>query len=407
MALINENFIKIPETYIFSEIAKRISNYKKENPDAEIIKMGIGDVTLPLPDVSVEAIVKATKEQADSATFRGYGPEQGYEFLRQIIVENEYKNRNIDIDASEVFVSDGAKSDTGNIGDIFDVNNHVAITDPSYPVYVDTNAMAGRAGSVASGGIWSALYYLPCNESNHFVPALPTKKVDLIYLCYPNNPTGTTLTIEQLAEWVQYAKDNESVILFDAAYESFIREPNVPHSIYEVPDAKDVAIEFRSFSKNAGFTGTRAGYTVVPKNLFAHTKQGERISLHRLWLRRQTTKFNGTAYIIQRGAEAIYSDAGKKQVKDLTDYYMNNATLIKTALEGVGLKVYGGVNAPYLWTKTPNGMSSWEYFDYLLKEKNIVCTPGVGFGPNGEGFVRFSAFGNHEQTIKAMERIQR
>lgn len=405
MITINENFIKIPETYLFSEIAKRINKHKEEDPSAEIIRMGIGDVTLPLPEASVEAMIKAADEQRDSETFRGYGPEQGYDFLRNAIVENDFKAKGIDIQPDEVFVSDGAKSDTGNIGDIFDVNNKVAITDPSYPVYVDTNAMGNRAGKPNQNNQWDNLVYLPCNEANNFIPELPKEKIDIIYLCYPNNPTGTTLTKEQLTIWVNYAKENQSIILFDAAYEAYISEENVPRSIYEIEGAREVAIEFRSFSKTAGFTGTRCGYTVVPKSLMAYTQNGEKVSLNKLWLRRQTTKFNGVPYVIQRAAEATYSPEGKKQVRALIEYYMDNANIIRASLEKIGLKVFGGVNAPYIWAKTPNGESSWEYFDYLLKEKNIVCTPGAGFGPSGEGYVRFSSFGNKEKTIEAMGRL--
>jgi len=406
MAYINENFIKIPATYLFSEIAKRVTQHKSENPSAEIIRMGIGDVTLPLPHASIDAIKNAAEEQRQAETFRGYGPEQGYDFLRNMIVENDFKARGLTIEADEIFVSDGAKSDTGNIGDIFGLQNRVAITDPSYPVYVDTNAMAGRAGQPSASGQWTNLIYLPCNEANNFIPELPTEKADIIYLCYPNNPTGTTLTKEQLTKWVNYATENEAIILFDAAYEAYITEENVPHSIYEIDGADKVAIEFHSFSKTAGFTGTRCGYTVVPKSVTAFSENGEKISLNKLWLRRQTTKFNGTSYVVQRAAEATYSPEGKKQVRALIDYYMDNARIIREALHAIGLKVYGGVNAPYIWTKTPDGVSSWEYFDYLLKDKNIVCTPGAGFGPAGEGYVRFSAFGNKEQTIKAMERLK-
>lgn len=404
MTYINENFIKIPATYLFSEISKRVSNYKSENPDVDIIRMGIGDVTLPLPDVCVDAMIKAAEEQRRSDTFRGYGPEQGYDFLRNAIVENDFKG--LGIEADEIFVSDGAKSDTGNIGDIFSQKNIVAITDPSYPVYVDTNAMGGRAGDSSPSGIWSNLKYLVCNEENNFIPELPNEPVDIIYLCYPNNPTGTTLTKEQLAAWVDYAKKNKAIILFDAAYEAFISEKNVPLSIYEIDGAKDVAIEFRSYSKTAGFTGTRCGYTVVPKSVKAVSENGEMISLNKLWLRRQTTKFNGTSYVIQRAAEATYSAEGKKQVQALIQYYMENAGIIRDALHSAGLKVFGGINAPYIWAKCPENISSWEYFDYLLKEKGIVCTPGVGFGSAGEGFVRFSAFGNREKIIEAAERLK-
>jgi len=405
MPQINENFIKIPATYLFSEIAKRVAQHKAENPDAPIIRMGIGDVSLPLPDASVDAMIIAANEQRSAETFRGYGPEQGYAFLREAIVENDFKSKNIEIEADEIFVSDGAKSDTGNIGDIFDINNRVAITDPSYPVYVDTNAMGGRAGEPTESGAWTNLVYLPCNAENNFVPALPTEKVDLVYLCYPNNPTGTTLTKDQLTVWVKYAKENNAIILFDAAYEAFITEENVPHSIYEIDGAKDVAIEFRSFSKTAGFTGTRCGYTVVPKQLMGNTSGGEKVSLNKLWNRRQTTKFNGTSYIVQRAAEATYSTEGKKQVTALLDFYKENASIIREGLVKAGYIVFGGVNAPYVWAKAPQGLGSWEYFDYLLKEKNIVTTPGAGFGASGEGYVRFSAFGSRENTIEAMGRL--
>ncbi len=407
MAQINENFLKIPATYLFSEIAKRVTQHKEENPTAPIIRMGIGDVSLPLPDASVDAMIKAADEQRNAETFRGYGPEQGYAFLREAIVINDFTSKGINIEEDEIFVSDGAKSDTGNIGDIFDVNNRVAITDPSYPVYVDTNAMAGRAGEPSVTGEWTNLVYLSCNADNNFVPALPTEKVDLVYLCYPNNPTGTTLTKEQLAVWVEYAKANKVILLFDAAYESFITEENVPHSIYEIEGAKEVAIEFRSFSKTAGFTGTRCGYTVVPKQLMGYTKSGEPVALNKLWNRRQCTKFNGTSYIVQRAAEATYSPEGKLQVQALINFYTENAKIIREGLLKAGYTIFGGVNAPYVWAKAPVGMGSWEYFDYLLKEKNIVTTPGAGFGASGEGYVRFSAFGSRENTIEAMKRLEK
>ncbi len=407
MAQINENFIKIPATYLFSEIAKRVAQHKEENPAAPVIRMGIGDVSLPLPDAAVDAMIKAADEQRNAATFRGYGPEQGYDFLRNAIVENDFTSKGINIEADEIFVSDGAKSDTGNIGDIFDTNNRVAITDPCYPVYVDTNAMAGRAGEPTASGEWTNLVYLACNAENNFVPALPTEKVDLVYLCYPNNPTGTTLTKDQLTVWVEYAKNNNVIILFDAAYEAFITEDNVPHSIYEIEGAKDVAIEFRSFSKTAGFTGTRCGYTVVPKQLMGYTQSGEPVALNKLWNRRQCTKFNGTSYAVQRAAEATFSTEGKKQVKALIDFYTENAKIIREGLQKAGYTVFGGVNAPYVWAKALEGMGSWEYFDYLLKEKNIVTTPGAGFGASGEGYVRFSAFGSREATIEAMERLDK
>ena len=407
MAQINDNFIKIPATYLFSEIAKRVAQHKEENPTAPIIRMGIGDVSLPLPNASIDAMIKAAEEQRHAETFRGYGPEQGYAFLRDAIVMNDFKAHDINIESDEIFVSDGAKSDTGNIGDIFDNNNRVAITDPSYPVYVDTNAMAGRAGEPTATGAWTNLVYLPCNAENNFVPALPTEKVDLIYLCYPNNPTGTTLTKDQLTVWVKYAKENNAIILFDAAYEAFITEEDVPHSIYEIEDAKDVAIEFRSFSKTAGFTGTRCGYTVVPKQLLGTSSTGEKVQINKLWNRRQTTKFNGTSYVVQRAAEATYSPEGKIQVKALLDFYKENVKIIREGLIKAGYTVFGGKNAPYVWAKAPQGMGSWDYFDYLLKEKNIVTTPGAGFGASGEGYVRFSAFGSRENTIEAMKRLEK
>lgn len=405
MAQINDNFIKIPATYLFSEIAKRVAQHKELNPEANIIRMGIGDVSLPLPDAAVDAMIAAAEEQRHAETFRGYGPEQGYDFLRNAIVENDFRAKGLNIEADEIFVSDGAKSDTGNIGDIFSIHNKVAVTDPVYPVYVDTNAMGGRAGEPNAQNVWSNLVYLPCNAENNFVPALPTEKADLIYLCFPNNPTGTTLTKAQLKVWVDYARENNSVILFDAAYEAFITEENVPHSIYEIEGAYEVAIEFRSFSKTAGFTGTRCGYTVVPKSLTALSESGEKVQLNKLWNRRHSTKFNGTSYVVQRAAEATYSPEGKKQVRTLIDYYMENVRIIRESLQKAGFSTFGGVNAPYVWVKTPAGMSSWDYFDFLLKEKNIVCTPGAGFGTNGEGYVRFSAFGSRENTIVAMKRI--
>ena len=407
MAQINDNFIKIPATYLFSEIAKRVTQHKEANPDALVIRMGIGDVSLPLPDAAVDAMIKAADEQRRAETFRGYGPEQGYDFLRNAIVANDFAAPGLKIEADEIFVSDGAKSDTGNIGDIFSVNNKVAITDPSYPVYVDTNAMGGRAGEPNEQNVWSNLVYLPCNAENDFEPALPTQKVDIIYLCYPNNPTGTTLTHAQLKVWVDYAKAHNAIILFDAAYEAFITEKNVPHSIYEIEGAHEVALEFRSFSKTAGFTGTRCGYTVVPKTVMAFAENGEKVQLNKLWNRRHCTKFNGTSYVVQRAAEATYTAEGKKQVRALIDFYMENARIIREGLQKAGYTIFGGVNAPYVWAKAPQGMGSWDYFDFLLKEKNIVTTPGAGFGLSGEGYVRFSAFGSREATIEAMKRLEK
>lgn len=407
MILINENYTKLPGSYLFSDIARKVNEFKTAHPEANIIRLGIGDVTKPLPPAVIEAMHKAVDEMADASTFRGYGPEQGYDFLVNAIVENDYKARGLDIAADEIFVSDGSKSDTGNIGDILGLDNIVAITDPVYPVYVDTNVMAGRAGDLQSNGKWSKIVYLPCTAENDFVPVLPTEKVDIIYLCYPNNPTGTTLTKDQLKVWVDYALKNKVLILFDSAYEAYITEDNVPHSIYEIEGAKEVAIEFRSFSKTAGFTGTRCAYTVVPKALMGYTKSGEKVSLNKLWNRRHTTKFNGVPYVIQRAAEACYSVEGKKQVKATIDFYLNNAKIIREGLTTQGLKVYGGINSPYIWVKTPNGITSWQFFDYLLNDLNIVGTPGVGFGPSGEGYLRLTAFGTLKNTEEAVGRLKK
>lgn len=407
MILINENYTKLPGSYLFSDIARKVTEFKQSNPSANVIRLGIGDVTKPLPHASIEALHKAVDEMASSDTFRGYGPEQGYDFLVNTIAVHDYQAYGLDIQSDEIFVSDGAKSDTGNIGDILGVDNVVAITDPVYPVYIDTNVMAGRAGDFGTNGKWSKLVYLPCTAENDFVPELPKTKVDIIYLCFPNNPTGTTLTKDQLTVWVDYAIKNKSLILFDSAYEAFITEDNVPHSIYEIEGAKQVAIEFRSFSKTAGFTGTRCAYTVVPKELMGYTQSGEAVYINKLWNRRHTTKFNGVPYIIQRAAEACYSDAGKKQVKETIEYYLKNASIIRNGLTEQGLKVYGGINSPYLWVKTPNTMTSWLFFDYLLNELNIVGTPGVGFGPSGEGYLRLTAFGTLENTNEAVSRFKK
>lgn len=398
MAKINENYNKLPGSYLFSTIAKKVAAYQTAHPDKEIIKMGIGDVTRPLVPAVIEAMHKAVDEMGTAEGFHGYGPEQGYDFLRNKIVEKDYAG--LGIEADEIFVSDGAKSDCGNIGDIFDVNNKVAVCDPVYPVYVDTNAMAGRAGDYINNH-WSNLYYMPCTAENGFMPELPKEKVDMIYLCFPNNPTGVAATREQLKVWVDYAKENGSVILFDSAYEAFITESDVPHSIYEIEGAKEVAIEFRSFSKTAGFTGTRCAYTVVPKALVINGT-----ALNSLWNRRQCTKFNGVPYIIQKAAEAVYSDEGHKQIRENIEYYLENAKIIRNALSDAGVEVYGGVNSPYVWAKTPDGMKSWDFFDKLLEEANVVTTPGEGFGPSGEGYIRFTAFSTRENTIRAMERIK-
>lgn len=399
MAKVNGNYLKLPGSYLFSTVAKKFASYQEAHPEKKVIKMSIGDVTRPLVPAVVEAMHKAVDEMSDAATFRGYGPEQGYDFLRNKIVEKDYAG--LGIEADEIFISDGAKSDCGNIGDIFDVDNKVAVCDPVYPVYVDTNAMAGRAGDFITDH-WSNLYYMPCLAENGFMPELPKEKVDIIYLCFPNNPTGVAATREQLKPWIKYAKENGSVILFDSAYEAFITDPEVPHSIYELDGAKEVAIEFRSFSKTAGFTGTRCAYTVIPKAL-----KVDGVALNPLWNRRQCTKFNGVPYIIQRAAEAVYSDEGQAQTKADIAYYLENARIIREGLSEAGFTVYGGVNAPYVWAQIPNGMGSWEFFDLLLEKAAVVTTPGVGFGPSGEGFVRFTAFGDRNSTIEAIDRIKK
>lgn len=408
MITINENYLKLQDSYLFSTIAKKVEEFTKKNPDKKIIKLGIGDVTMPIAPAVIDAIHTAADEMMHKETFRGYGPEQGYAFLREKIAECDYKKRGIDIQIDEIFVSDGAKCDTGNIGEIFGIDNVVAITDPVYPVYLDTNIMAGRSGEYDKiAEQYENIVYLPANSENNFVPELPNKKVDMIYLCLPNNPTGTVLTKDQLAKWVEYAKANSAIILFDSAYEAFISEENVPHSIYEIEGAKEVAIEFRSFSKTAGFTGVRCAYAVVPKELKAYTKGGEKVEVNKLWNRRQCTKFNGVPYITQRAAEAVYSEEGQKQIRENINYYMENAKIILEGLKEAGFEVYGGKNAPYIWLKVPAGYTSWEFFDYLLEKANVVGTPGVGFGKCGEGYFRLTAFGSKENTIEAIERIKK
>lgn len=403
MAYINDNFLKLPGSYLFSEIARRVEAFKASHPGVKLIRLGIGDVTRPLPPACIEAMHKAVDEMASADTFRGYGPEQGYEFLRRAIVENDYAG--LDIDASEVFVSDGAKSDTGNFGDILSQANTIGVTDPIYPVYIDSNVMGGRAGTLAADGHWSDVCYLPCTADNGFAPQIPDRRLDVVYLCYPNNPMGTTLTRSQLAEWVDYALANDTLLLFDAAYEAFITEPDVPHSIYEIEGARRCAVEFRSYSKTAGFTGVRCGFTVVPKDLTVKAADGSRVALNAVWNRRQCTKFNGTSYITQRAAEAIYTPEGKAQVRATIDYYLRNASTMLSGLRAVGLEAYGGVNSPYIWLKTPAGVTSWEFFDKLLNEANVVGTPGAGFGPAGEGYLRLTAFGTYEDCLEAMDRI--
>ena len=404
---INENYLKLKSSYLFVEVARREAEFTKANPDADVIKMGIGDVTKPLVPAVVDAFRNAVDEMGDADTFMGYGPEQGYEFLAKAIIENDYNKYGIELDTSEVFISDGAKCDTGNIQEIFGIDNKIAVTDPVYTVYVDTNVMAGRTGEMQDDGMYEGLTYIKCNSENGFVPELPSEPVDIIYLCYPNNPTGTTLTRDQLKVFVDYAKENKAVILFDAAYEIFISEDEVPHSIYEIEGAKEVAIEFKSYSKTAGFTGTRCAYTVVPKELIGYTKDGEEVQINPLWNRRQTTKFNGASYPVQRAAEATYSPEGQKQIKEVVDYYMANAKIIRESLTDIGLEVYGGVSSPYIWVKTPNNMDSWAFFDLLLNEANVVGTPGSGFGPSGEGYLRLTAFNTLENTKEAMDRISK
>lgn len=404
---INENFLKLKAGYLFPEIARRVRAFSEANPTAKVIRLGIGDVTEPLPLAVRDAMHKAVDEMGDRSTFQGYGPEQGFDFLRQKIAENDYNARGCDITADEIFVSDGSKCDTGNILDIISPDNTIAICDPVYPVYVDTNVMAGNTGPADESGKFQGLVYLPATAENNFTPELPKQRVDIIYLCYPNNPTGTVATRETLTKWVEYARANKSIIFFDAAYEAFITEDSIPHSIYEIPGARDVAIEFRSFSKLAGFTGVRCAFTVVPKTVRGLDTRGEEVDLYRLWMRRHTTKFNGVSYITQRGAEAVYSPEGKKQVRALIDFYMSNAKVIRENLQSIGLKVYGGINAPYVWVKTPNNATSWDFFDKLLTQANVVGTPGSGFGAAGEGYFRISAFNSRANVDEAMARIKK
>lgn len=400
MVKVNGNFQKLPGNYLFSDIAKKVKEFSDANPEVKLIRMGIGDVTRPLAPAVVEAMHKAVDEMASKESFKGYGPEQGYDFLRNAICENDYAARGMSITADEIFVSDGAKSDCGNIGDIFDVDNIVAVCDPVYPVYVDSNAMGGRAGDYV-GDRWNKIVYLPCTAENNFTPALPETVPDIIYLCFPYNPTGGVATAEQLKVWVDYALKNNAVILYDSAYEAFITEAGIPHSIFEIEGAEKCAIEFRSFSKTAGFTGTRCAYTVVPKALMV-----DGVSLNAMWNRRQCTKFNGVPYIIQRGAEAVYSPEGKKQVRETIEYYLNNTRIIREGLANCGIEVFGGVNSPYVWAKCPKGIGSWEFFDKLLKEAHVVTTPGAGFGPAGEGYIRLTGFGDVDSTAEAIERIK-
>lgn len=403
MYKINDNYLKLPGSYLFSTIGKKVAAFTQENPDKKIIRLGIGDVTQPIAPAIIGAMHKAVDEMGVAETFHGYAPDLGYEFLRNAIVKGDYESRGCDIKADEIFVSDGAKCDSGNIQEIFALDNKIAVCDPVYPVYVDTNVMAGRTGTYdAKTERWSDVIYMPCTKENQFAPELPKETPDLIYLCFPNNPTGSTITKDQLQVWVDYANKVGAVIIYDAAYEAYISEENVPHSIFECEGARTCAIELKSFSKNAGFTGVRLGYTVIPKDL----KCGD-VSLHSLWARRHGTKYNGAPYIIQRAGEAVYSEEGKAQLKKQVAYYMNNAKIISEGLQSVGYNVSGGVNAPYIWLKTPDNMTSWEFFDYLLERANVVGTPGSGFGPSGEGYFRLTAFGSYENTVEAIERIKK
>ncbi|MBE6831731.1 MAG: LL-diaminopimelate aminotransferase [Ruminococcaceae bacterium] len=402
MLRVNENFVKLPASYLFVDIAKKVNEFSGQHPETEIIRLGIGDVTRPLPKAVVKAMQAAAEEMGKAETFRGYGPEAGYEFLRTAIAENDFIKRGVQIDIDEIFVSDGAKSDTGSIGDIFGADNVVAVCDPVYPVYVDTNVMAGRAGEYSEGKGWSKIVYMTCRKENGFLPELPKERADMIYLCFPNNPSGVGISREELKKWVDYALANQSVILYDAAYEAFITEEDMPHSIYEIEGAKKCAIEFRSFSKTAGFTGTRCAYTILPKELVFGG-----VSLNKLWDRRQSTKMNGVSYVVQRGAEAVFSAEGRREVRENIAYYLNNAKIIVDGLKKAGFEVYGGVNSPYVWLKTPDGLTSWEFFDLLLEKTGVVGTPGSGFGVGGEGYFRLTSFNTKENTEKALERIIR
>ena len=406
MALVNENFLKLENNYLFADIAKKVNVFKVTHPNVDVISLGIGDVTRPLCPAVIEAMHRATDEMASESGFRGYGPEQGYDFLREAILKNDFLTRGIHLDMDEIFINDGAKSDTGNIQELLRWDNSIGVTDPIYPVYIDSNVMAGRTGTQQDGR-WSSVVYMPCTAENGFVPTPPERHVDVIYLCYPNNPTGAVISKQELRKWVNYALKHDTLIFYDAAYHAFIQDDDIPHSIYEIRGARKCAIEFHSFSKTAGFTGVRCGYTIIPKELTATTLDGERVPLNPLWNRRQCTKFNGTSYISQRAAEAIYTPEGKKQTKETIDYYMRNAQQMLTTLRGLGYDVHGGENAPYIWMKTPDNYGSWQFFEQLLYGAHVVCTPGVGFGPSGEGYVRFTAFGSHDSTLEALYRIEK
>lgn len=406
MAIINEHYLKLKAGYLFPEIGRRVNEFAASNPGKNIIRMGIGDVTQPLVPSVVKAFHEGVDEMAQSSTFKGYGPEQGYAFLREAIARNSYHNRGVDIPADDIFISDGSKCDTGNIQEVFGHNNKIAICDPVYPVYADTTVMAGKTGDCQANGYYDGIIYMPCTKENGFIPELPTEIPDLIFLCFPNNPTGTVASKEELKKWVDFAIENKSIILYDAAYEAFIQDDDIPHSIYEIEGAKNVAIEFRSFSKTAGFTGTRCAFTVIPKELMAYDSEGNPHPVKPLWNRRHTTKFNGVSYPVQKAAAAIFTEEGKKEVAKVIAYYMENARIMKESLAAAGFEVFGGENAPYIWVKTKNGMKSWEFFDNLLNEANVVGTPGSGFGPAGEGYFRFSAFADRENVLEAMKRIK-
>ncbi len=407
LARLNDNYLKLKAGYLFPEIGRRVKAFTQANPDAKVIRLGIGDVTRPLVPAVIEAFHQAIDDLTRTETFMGYGPEQGYDWLIDTIIDKSYRPLGVDLKTSEMFISDGSKCDCANILDIFDLSNKVAIGDPVYPVYNDTNVMVGRTGDADEKGYYEGIVYLPCTEANNFTPELPKDKVDIIYLCFPNNPTGTVASKAELKKWVDYANAHDAVIFFDAAYEAFITEPGIPHSIYEIEGAKKCAIEFRSFSKTAGFTGVRCALTVVPEEVMATTAAGEKVALNKLWNRRQSTKFNGVSYPVQKAAQAVYSEEGWKQNQDVIDYYMENARIIREGLKAAGITCYGGVNAPYIWLKTPGGLSSWDFFDKLLSECHVVGTPGSGFGPSGEGYFRLSAFGNRENVVEAVGRIQR
>lgn len=407
MALINEHYLKLKAGYLFPEIGRRVKEYTQAHPDKKVIRMGIGDVTQPLVPEVVKAFHEGVEEMAKASTFKGYGPEQGYDFLREAIAKNDYQARGVDISADDIFVSDGSKCDTGNIQEVFGHDNKIAICDPVYPVYADTTVMSGKTGVCQDNGYFDGIVYMPCNEANGFIPDLPAQRPDLIFLCFPNNPTGTVATKEVLKKWVDYAITNKCIILYDAAYEAFITDSNIPHSIYEIEGAKKVAIEFRSFSKTAGFTGTRCAFTVIPSDVVAYDSKGQAHPVKPLWMRRHTTKFNGVSYPVQKAAAAIYTEQGKKEVKEVIAYYLENARIMTQSLSEAGYKVFGGVNAPYVWVKTKNGMKSWDFFDKLLSEANVVGTPGSGFGPSGEGYFRFSAFADRANVMEAMDRVKK